>query len=43
MIDIRLHSVIYNVTDEIKKSMEALLDPTFKYVRIGTANVREVF
>ena len=42
-IDIRLHSVIYNVTEEIKKSMEGLLDPTFKEVRIGTANVREVF
>ncbi len=42
-IDVRLHSVIYNVTDEIKKSMEGLLDPTFKEVRLGTANVREVF
>ena len=42
-IDIRLHSVIYNVTEEIKKSMEGLLEPTFKEVRIGTANVREVF
>jgi translation initiation factor IF-2 len=42
-IDIRLHSVIYNVTEEIKKSMEGLLDPTFKEVRIGTASVREVF
>jgi translation initiation factor IF-2 len=35
--------VIYNVTEEIKKSMEGLLDPTFKEVRIGTASVREVF
>jgi translation initiation factor IF-2 len=42
-IDIRLHSVIYNVTEEIKKSMEGLLEPTFKEVRIGTAQVREVF
>jgi translation initiation factor IF-2 len=42
-IDIRLHSVIYNVTEEIKKSMEGLLEPTFKEVRIGTATVREVF
>jgi translation initiation factor IF-2 len=42
-IDIRLHSVIYNVTEEIKKSMEGLLEPTFKEVRIGTASVREVF
>jgi translation initiation factor IF-2 len=42
-IDIRLHSVIYNVTEEIKKSMAGLLEPTFKEVRIGSAEVREVF
>ena len=42
-VDIRLHSVIYNVTDEIKKGMEGLLDPTFKEVRLGVAEVREVF
>jgi translation initiation factor IF-2 len=42
-VDIRLHSVIYNVTDEIKKGMAGLLEPTFKEVRIGTAEVREVF
>ncbi|OFW38536.1 MAG: translation initiation factor IF-2 [Acidobacteria bacterium RIFCSPLOWO2_12_FULL_67_14] len=42
-VDIRLHSVIYNVTDEIKKGMTGLLEPTFKEVRIGTAHIREVF
>jgi translation initiation factor IF-2 len=42
-IDIRLHSVIYNVTEEMQKSMAGLLDPTFKEVRIGTAEIREVF
>jgi translation initiation factor IF-2 len=42
-IDIRLHSVIYNVTDEMKKAMAGLLEPTFKEVRIGTADVRNVF
>jgi len=42
-VDIRLHSVIYNVTEEIQKGMEGLLDPTFKEVRIGSANVREIF
>ncbi len=42
-VDVRLHSVIYNVTDEIKKGMTGLLDPTFKEVRIGTAEIREVF
>ena len=42
-VDIRQHSVIYNVTDEMKKAMTGLLDPTFKEVRIGVANVRETF
>jgi translation initiation factor IF-2 len=42
-VDIRLHSVIYNVTEEIKKGMTGLLEPTFKEVRIGSAEVREVF
>jgi len=42
-VDLRLHSVIYNVTDEIKKAMEGLLEPTFKEVRLGAAEVRQVF
>jgi len=42
-VDIRLHSVIYNVVDEMKKAMSGLLDPTFKEVRIGVAQVRETF
>ena len=42
-VDIRLHSVIYNVTDEMKKAMTGLLDPTFKEVRLGIAEVRTVF
>src|SRR5204863_9165189 len=41
--EIRTHSVIYNVTDEMKKAMAGLLDPTFKEIRIGTAQVRETF
>ena len=42
-VDIRHHSVIYNVTDEIKKAMTGLLEPTFKEVRLGSAEVRETF
>src|SRR6516165_5975283 len=38
-IDIRQHSVIYNVTDEMKKAMTGLLEPSFKEVRIGVAEV----
>jgi translation initiation factor IF-2 len=42
-VDIRLHSVIYNVVDEMKKAMTGLLEPTLREVRIGTAEVRETF
>ncbi|HEY7287873.1 MAG TPA: translation initiation factor IF-2 [Vicinamibacterales bacterium] len=42
-VDIRQHSVIYNVTDEMKKAMAGLLEPTFKEVRVGIAAVRETF
>src|SRR6185436_6513622 len=42
-VDVRLHSIIYNVTDEMKKAMTGLLDPTFKEVRIGVAQVRDTF
>jgi translation initiation factor IF-2 len=42
-VEIRTHSVIYNVTDEMKKAMTGLLEPTFKEVRMGAAQVRETF
>jgi translation initiation factor IF-2 len=42
-VEIRAHSVIYNVTDEMKKAMTGLLEPTFKEVRMGAAQVRETF
>jgi len=42
-VDIRMHSVIYNVTDEIKKAMAGLLEPTVKETRIGSAEVRQTF
>ncbi|MEO8433006.1 MAG: translation initiation factor IF-2, partial [Acidobacteriota bacterium] len=42
-VDIRLHTVIYNVTDEIKAAMEGLLDPTLKEVAQGRAEVRNTF
>jgi translation initiation factor IF-2 len=42
-VDIRLHSIIYNVTDEMRAAMAGMLEPTFKDARIGMAEVREVF
>jgi translation initiation factor IF-2 len=42
-VEIRQHSVIYNVTDEMQKAMAGLLEPTFKEVRLGIAEVRNTF
>ena len=42
-VDIRHHSVIYHVTDEIKKGMAGLLEPTIKETRMGAAEVRQTF
>ena len=42
-VDIRKHSVIYNVTDEVKKAMTGLLEPTTRERQLGMAEVREVF
>jgi translation initiation factor IF-2 len=42
-VDIRQHSVIYAVADEIKQAMDGLLEPTFKEARLGIAAVRDLF
>ncbi len=42
-VEIRLHTVIYSVTDEIKAAMEGLLEPTLKEVAQGRAEVRNTF
>ena len=36
-VDVRLHTIIYNLTDEIKKAMTGLLAPVFKEVYKGKA------
>jgi translation initiation factor IF-2 len=42
-VDIRLHTIIYNLTDEIKRAMAGLLEPVFREVYKGKAEVRETF
>ena len=42
-VDIRLHTIIYNLTDEIKKAMTGLLEPVYKEVYRGKAEVRNTF
>ncbi|NLI92186.1 MAG: translation initiation factor IF-2 [Peptococcaceae bacterium] len=42
-VDIRLYRVIYDAIDDVKAAMEGLLDPDFKEVAHGKAEVRQVF
>jgi len=42
-VDIRLHTVIYELVDELKKAMTGLLDPTYREVAAGRAEVRDTF
>jgi translation initiation factor IF-2 len=42
-VEIRLHTIIYNLSDEIKKAMTGLLEPVFREVYRGKAEVRETF
>jgi translation initiation factor IF-2 len=42
-VDIRLHTIIYELVDEMKKAMSGLLAPVYKEQYKGRAEVREVF
>jgi translation initiation factor IF-2 len=42
-VDIRLHTIIYELVDEMKRAMTGLLEPVFKEVYRGRIEVREVF
>ena len=42
-VDIRLHTIIYELNDELKRAMTGMLEPVFKEVYQGRAEVREVF
>jgi translation initiation factor IF-2 len=42
-VDIRLHSIIYELQDEMKRAMTGLLEPVIKETYQGRAEVRETF
>ncbi|HSM86243.1 MAG TPA: translation initiation factor IF-2 [Candidatus Limnocylindrales bacterium] len=42
-VDIRLHSIIYELQDEIKKAMTGLLEPIIRETYQGRAEIRETF
>jgi translation initiation factor IF-2 len=42
-VDIRLHNVVYKVTEEIHQAMAGLLDPEYKEKILGHVEVRDTF
>ncbi|HET6373781.1 MAG TPA: translation initiation factor IF-2 [Candidatus Polarisedimenticolia bacterium] len=42
-VDVRLHTVVYNVASEIKAAMVGMLEPTFHEASLGRAEVRDTF
>jgi translation initiation factor IF-2 len=42
-VDVRLHTVIYDLMDEMKRAMIGMLEPVFKETYRGRTEVREVF
>ncbi|MCD5391084.1 translation initiation factor IF-2 [candidate division NPL-UPA2 bacterium] len=42
-VDIHFYDVIYEATSQVKKALEGLLEPEYKRVILGRAEVRQVF
>ena len=40
-VDIRTHRIIYEIIDEVEAALKGMLDPTFKEVILGHAEVRQ--
>src|SRR5450756_2354572 len=42
-VDIRYYSVIYQALEEIEAALKGMLKPEFEEIRLGTAEIREIF
>jgi translation initiation factor IF-2 len=42
-VEIRPYTVIYHLTDELKKALKGLLEPTIKETYLGRAEIRRIF
>ncbi|CAN5422338.1 translation initiation factor IF-2 [soil metagenome] len=42
-VDIRTYSIIYQITDDLEKAIQGLIQPIRKEVKIGVAEVRQIF
>jgi translation initiation factor IF-2 len=42
-VDIRYYSIIYDVIDDMRKSLESMLAPTLRETFLGNAEIRQIF
>lgn len=42
-VEIKLYDIIYNIINDVRAAMEGLLEPVYKEVALGRAEVRETF
>ena len=42
-MDVRMYKIIYDAVEDVRKAMEGLLEPTYRVLVIGKAEVRQVF
>ncbi len=42
-VDLRMYRIIYNIINDVKKAMEGMLEPEYKEVVLGRAEVRATF
>jgi len=42
-VDLRFYQVIYDVEDDLRKAMLGMLEPTFREITLGRAEVRKIF
>jgi translation initiation factor IF-2 len=42
-VDVRVYKIIYDAVEDVRKAMEGMLEPTYRQVSIGKAEVRQLF
>lgn len=42
-VDVRSYDIIYDITNEVKKALEGLLEPEYKELILGIAEIRKIF
>ena len=42
-VDVRVYKIIYDAVEDVRKAMEGLLEPTYRQLALGRAEVRQIF